>query len=190
MALELASWSSAAWRLAMAFFNLTMLGPQDPIKSSLRDPDTVETRPTSTAGPFRDLRLTTPISTVRDDGSSRLQSPVIVVQAMTGRERPAYSPVTQPVYHPHTIPPTHPAGRGVTAVFSVGDTPPASRPSGHQLTTTAQMPCLTTTVPAAGRPTAHNTIAKPKTPPAAAYSENLLAPTPSPTIMQRRSDKK
>lgn len=156
----------------MAFFNLTLLGPQDPIKSCVRD--TVEKLPTSTAGPFREVRLTTPISTVRAD-SSGLQSPVTVVQALTGKEKLAsdYVAVTQSAYHPNTIPPTHPPGRGVTAIFSVGDTPPASRPSSQPLTTTAHVPCLTKTVPAAGRPTAHNTIAKPETPPAPAYSEIL-----------------
>lgn len=106
----------------MAFFNLTMMGPQEPIKSVVRD--SVPPQPTSTAGPFHNLRLSTPISSVRPDLSATPQSPVVVVQARNGKDRPTYPAVTQPIYQPPTIPPVMSPGRGVTAVFSVGDTPP------------------------------------------------------------------
>lgn len=61
----------------MAFFNLTLLGPQEPIKSSLRKgPETPDSARQA-------LRLTTPISTVRTPDSTARQSPAVVAQART-----------------------------------------------------------------------------------------------------------
>lgn len=201
----------------MAFFNLTLLGAQEPIKSSLRSPEAPDYSK-SPRGQRDQLRLTTPISRVTTDSSGQ-QSPVAVAQAQTvaltatvpsqrspvamaAQQRPVAVAQTQTPMEPSpvatptlvtTVPSTQKNPVAMAAQWrpvAVAQTPspvatptlittvpstqksPVAMAAQRRPVAVAQPPlALTTTVPAAGRPTANNPLTRTGTPTAPAYSE-------------------